>query len=182
MTEETKLALQQAMEALATASADADREKEACLAQIAADLPARVADSAKRVAMAQPDVTTVLGKTKVDEMRAELKTAAEELGRSLAATDDVRWPLGSKYTPVRTYSIHSALFDRLYHEASDLSYVMRSRGYIADASNFTPQSMYDEPNFTSLAEALTVLGRAQEQVEEARKNDDSSSAEDIWGE
>ena len=126
MTEETNKALKQATEAVSTARLKAEREKVACLAQIAADLPGRAAEAAKRVALDQPDVTRSLGKDGVAAVRSELQTAAEELGEKfIAAVDEIKWPVGK----VDSRHVHSALFDRFWKKTGALSKVLSALGY-----------------------------------------------------
>lgn len=181
MTNETNAALQQASESLAVARADANREIEACLAQIAADLPTRAAETAKRIAVEQPEVTKALGKDGVAKMRAELQAAAEDLGRQFVdSADEVNWPIG--YSRVDNRLIHSALFKRFYGHTGTLSKVLTSSGYkLGESEPFLPQSLYTESKFTPLAEALTKLGVATAHFDKAKKADNDATVDDLWG-
>jgi hypothetical protein len=180
MTEETKLALQQATEALVAARAKATEEKKACLAQIAADLPARAEDVAKAMGIRQSGVSTALGKERVTAMRAELRTAAERLAQQFVAEiDDISWPLGTS-RPVRPGDIDTALYNHFYSKAAVLNGVVRDRGYLIDGPAFNPHALYDDSKFGPLASALTVLGRAQDEAHRAKDDDETSDARDIW--
>lgn len=183
MTDETKDALNQAAEALKEARARADLEKRACLAQIQAELPARAAETAKRIATDQPEVTKALGKEGVANMRDALQSASEELGRQfVAAVDEIDWPLGSGNTKVGNYKVHSALFDRFHNKTGALSKVLKDNGYTLGVSDaFLPQSLYVESKFTSVAAALTALGIASANFKKAKKNDDDAVVDDLWG-
>ncbi|WP_347756801.1 hypothetical protein [Agrococcus sp. ProA11] len=182
MTNETKAALQQATEAMSAARAKADSAIQACLAQIATDLPARAADAAKRVAVDQPEVTKALGKEGVTEMRSALGSAAEELGREfVAATDDIDWATIA-YSKVDNRHVHNALFKRFYRRTGALSQVLSASGYdLEDRDPFIPQALYDEAKFTQLSEALTALNVASANVERARKEDNDAAVDDLWG-
>lgn len=183
MTDDTKNALEQAAQDLVSARAEADREKRACLAQIAAGLPEKAAEAAKYVATEQPVVTKALGKDGVAKMRSVLQTAAEELGqRFVAAEDEIDWPLGSAYSKVENRNVHSALFNRFYKKTGTLSEVLTANGYkLGNSDPFIPQALYTESEFTSLAAALTALGKATERFKEARKADDDATVDDLWG-
>ena len=183
MSEETKNALKQATEKLAAARADADSAKRACLAQIQADLPERAAEAAKRVAIQYPDVTKELGKDGVAEMRAALQVAAEDIGRQfVAAINEIDWPLGSTYSKVENRNVHSALFKRFWKKTGALKQVLVESGYkLGDADPFLPQALYVESKFTAVAAALTVLGRATTNFQNAKEADDDSIVDDLWG-
>lgn len=183
MTDESKAALQQAIETMSAARSDADRETRACLEQIANDLPTRASEIAKRIAIDQPEVTKSLGKEGVAEMRSDLQGAAEELGRQfIAAGDEIEWPLGTSYTKVENRHIHSALFHRFYRRTTELSDVLNAKGYrLGDSDPFIPQALYTESKFTPLAAALTALGVATESSRKAKKADDDAAVEDLWG-
>lgn len=183
MTDHTKAALQRAIETMSAAQAEADREKRACLTQIATDLPTRAAEIAKRIATEQPEVTKSLGKEGVAELRLQLEAAAEELGQQfIAAVDDIKWPLGTSYTKVENRKIHSALFDHFFRRTGSLRQVLVDHGYkVGESSPFIPQSLYTESNFTTLATALTTLGLANENYGKAKKADNDATVEDLWG-
>lgn len=183
MTDETQAALKRATEALASARGKADAEKAACLAQIAADLPARAADSAKRIATEQPEVTKALGKEGVAAMRAEFQTAAEALGQQfVAAADEIKWPLGDRYSKVDNRHVHSALFECFYRHTGALTKVLSAHGYtIGKSEEILPQYLYSEAKFAPLAAALTELGVATAKLEKAKKDDDNASVDDLWG-
>lgn len=183
MTDQSKTALIQATETLSAASAVAEREKRACLAQIATGLPARAAAAAKRVALEQPEVTKALGKEGVAELRSALQSAAEELGQQfIAVADEVDWPVGASYSKVENRNIHSVLFNRFYRRAGALNEVLSTSGYKLGESNpFLPQYLYDESKFTALAAALTALGTASVNFEKAKKDEDDAAVDDLWG-
>jgi F0F1-type ATP synthase membrane subunit b/b' len=183
MTTESKAALEQAADALAAARAAADHEIKTCMAQIQADLPARAANAAKRVATQQPEVTKALGKDGIAELRAELQAVAESLGQQFVdATDEIKWPLGTSYTKVENHKVHSALFDRFYGHTGALSSVLAAKGYtLGDSDPFLPQSLYDQSKFTALSAALTDLGKATDNYEIAKKADNDSTVADLWG-
>jgi len=183
MTNETRAALQQATDTLDAARAAAAREIKTCMAQIQADLPARAADAAKRIATEQPEVTKALGKDGVAELRSELQAAAEILGQQFVdATDEIKWPLGTSYTKVENHKVHSALFDRFYGRTKALSNVLTTKGYtLRDSDPFLPQSLYDQSKFTALSAALTELGKATDNYEIAKKADNDSTVAGLWG-
>lgn len=183
MTDETKTALRQATEAVTAARAVSDREKEACLAQIATDLPTRAAEAAKRVAVEQPEVTKSLGAEGVAEMRSALQAAAEELGRQfVAAIDEIEWPLGAKYSKVENRHVHSALFNRFYKKTGALSTVLSASGYkLGESDPFLPQTLYAESKFGPLATALNAFGAATAKLEKAKKDDNDAAVDDLWG-
>jgi hypothetical protein len=183
MTDETKNALMEAAEALKLARANADREKEACVAQIEADLPARAEKAAKRVATEQPEVTKSLGQDGVAYLRANLQAAAEELGRQFAASvDEIDWPLGMSYSKVENRHVHSALFNRMYKKTGALKKVLSDSGYrLGESEPFLPQYLYTESNFSAVAGALNALRIASENFEKAKKNDDNAAVNDLWG-
>jgi hypothetical protein len=183
MTTESKAALRQATDALAAARAAADHEIKLCMAQIRADLPARAADAAKRIATQQPELTKALGKDGVAELRMELQTAAEALGQQFVdATDEIKWPLGTSYTKVENHKVHSALFDCFYGKTGALSSVLAAKGYtLGDSDPFLPQSLYDQSKFTALSNALTELGKATDLYAQARKDDSDATVDDLWG-
>jgi hypothetical protein len=182
MTEETKRALEQATEALTAARAKATEEKKACLAQIAADLPARAEEVAKAMAISQSGNTTALGKERVSLMRAELRKAAEALaGQFVADINDINWPVGTSRS-VRPGDVGTALYNHFYTAAAALNGVVRERGYVIDGPAFTPYALFDDSSFGPLASALTTLGQAREQAKRAKADDDTSDAKDIWGE
>lgn len=182
MTDKTKAALLLATQAVSNARANVDREVKAVLAEIAANLPERAAEAAKRVATAQPEVTKSLGKEGVAAMRSELDAAAEELGRQfIAAEDEIEWPLGTTYTKVEKHHVHGALFKRFYKKTGALSQVLTAHGYrLGDSEPFLPQSLYTESKFTQLAAALTALGLAEEKLQSAKKSDDDAAVNDLW--
>lgn len=182
MTDETKAALQQATEVWSSAQEAADREKATCLTQIAAHLPERAAESAKRIALAQPEVTKALGREGVAAMRTELQAAAEELGQQfVAAVDEIRWPL-SEYGKVENRNIHSALFDRFYRKTGALTKVLKDHGYqLGEHDEFVPQYLYDESQFSEVAAALTTLGQAEAKLKKAKKADDDAAVDYLWG-
>ncbi|MFK4761550.1 hypothetical protein ACI3KS_11495 [Microbacterium sp. ZW T5_45] len=183
MTNDTKIALQQATEAITAARDNADQEKRVCLAQIASELPARAAEVAKRIALEQPEVTKALGKEGIAELRADLQTAAEDLGRQfVAATDEIDWPLGTSYSKVDNRHVHSALFNRFYGRTGALTKVLTTHGYNTGQSEpFLPQYLYTESSFTPLAAALTALGVATESFQMAKRADDDATVDNLWG-
>lgn len=183
MTDDTKVALQRATEAMTTARDEADQEKHVCLAQIASELPARATEVAKRIALEQPEVTKALGKEGITELRAELQAAAEELGRQfVAAADEIDWPLGTSYSKVDNRKVHSALFNRFYGRTGALTKVLTERGYKVEQSDpFLPQYLYTESSFTPLSSKLTTLGVAVETFHKAKKADDNATVDDLWG-
>ncbi|MCJ1673733.1 hypothetical protein MT355_10760 [Rathayibacter sp. VKM Ac-2929] len=183
MTDETRAALSQASAALAAARENAERAKESCLEQIAADLPSRAAESARRVATAQPEVTKKLGKDGVATMRAALKTASEELGLQLiAAKDEIDWPLGTRYKKIENWHIRGALFNTFHRRTGALSAVLSDSGYKLDVSDpFLPQYLYTESTLSKVAGALSALGAAIERLDAAKRADDNSTVDEIWG-
>lgn len=184
MTDETRAALQQATEALASARETAERAKRACLAQIAADMPSRAAESARRVATEQPEVTKALGKDGVAKMRAALHAVADELGQQfVAAEEEIHWPVGTTYSRVENRHIHGALFKRFYRHTGSLSRVLTEHGYDLSGSDpFLPQTLYAESKFSAVSSALTSLGLASGKFDSAKKADDNATVDDLWGE
>jgi hypothetical protein len=183
MTDETKAALQRATDALTTARKTAEREKQACLAEIATDLPDRAAETAKRVATEQPEVTRALGKDGVAKMRAALDAVSNELGQQfVAAVDEIDWPIGATYSKVENRQIHGALFKRFYRRTGSLNQVLTTHGYdLSESDPFLPQALYAESKFTAVAAALSALGLAGEEFDAAKKADDNAAVDEIWG-
>ena len=183
MTEQTKLAVQQATDAVAAAKSEATRAKRACVEQIAADLPARVTAIAKSVAKAQPDVTKHIGADNIESMRALLRTAADNLGRTVVASvDSIDWPVAGEYGTVETYDINSALIPHFLSRTSVMPRLMEDHGYTPESNDFHITKLYDQTKFADVGKALTTLGRAQVQLKKAQEADDDATVEELWGE
>jgi hypothetical protein len=183
VTEETKRALQQATDAHAAAEAEATHQKRASMEQIAAELPDRVERTAKFVAKGDPDTTSRVGREGVAAMRAELTEAATELGRQFVlAVNDLEWPQGNRYVGVDSGEIHRAVASRFRGRTGSLTQVLERRGYEPRGHVFSSESLFDQNAFEPLAEALTALSEAKEQLRKAKKADDDSNVDDLWGE
>jgi len=180
-------------EALAAASQlrkEADHQKNECLTQVAAGLPGKVDELAKRVAHAEPEITKALGKEGVDQLRTELSHEAALLAADIqGAANEIEWPMPqSDLAKVDARKIHSALFNYMYGRRVDtLASVFKRHGYSIRDSNsqrqglVLPQSLYEEDKFGPVAGALTALAQAESRVSRANAADDSSTVDDIWG-
>lgn len=186
MTRETAQAVQQTAARLEEAQANARRLEEATLAQIAAEMPERVDELAKRYAHEQPDVTQELGREKLGEMRAELAAEARSIGAQfVAAIDQIAWPTGARSS---SGAVHSALFDRFFRKVSGPAEILERYGYKVRQSPYAdmggviaPQQLYRQNSFGDLAAALKDLGAARTAHDAAVAADKRASVEDLWG-
>jgi hypothetical protein len=191
MSEETTRDLRDALAAASEARAEADLQKKKCLTELAEGLAGRLDALAKRVAQAEPEVTKALGKTGIQQLRTELDHEAALLAADVqGAADRITWPVPqSHYDKAEEGKIHSALFDYMYGPRVDkLAAVFKRHGYSIHDNNsrqaqglVLPQSLYEQEKFGPVAQALNVLGEAERVVAEARKADDSSTVDDLWG-
>lgn len=186
MTQETAAKVKLTASNLEEARAKARRGKEELLARVAAEMPGKVDDLAKRYAHEQPNVTESLGREGVAALRAELAVEAESLGAQFVdAIDSIKWPAGHEVRG--SSSIHSALFERFYRRTSGLAEILERHGYKVRQSTYTsisevilPQSLYDMNSLGNLAPLLKDLSSAVKEHEAAVAADKRANVNDLW--
>lgn len=186
MSEETKVAAATAQQNAANAQNKVDTLAHRLLVHIAENVPARVEAIAKQAAQAEPDVTRGLGREGLAAMRAHLDEASTQIGELfLRAEPAMRWPTAEdEWDTVTARDVHRMLFDRFRHQLGGPVKVLSGYGYVkARTRAIAPQELYDQDgdDFTSLAAALTDLGRARVAVRKAIDEDNRSDVNDLWG-
>lgn len=192
MSDETRLALDQAVAVVNAERAKAEARKQECLDVVADGIPAAVDRLAKGVAQSQPDVTRELGPAGVKALREELsRTAANLASYVRAGSARVEWPKReSEWSRVEPRKIHSALFKLMYGTPVDrVGEVFGRHGYDVRKSDRSgsqglvlPQSLYSEESFGDIAEALNDLGAAEIALAKAKAEDDKDAVNSLWDE
>jgi hypothetical protein len=180
MSDETARAIQDAEAAEAEVRATVDQLKRECLASVADALPGKLDDYAKKLAHDQPDVAKGLGRDGVRALRDELSAAAQSLAAELRdSADVVEWPEKSY---VSKDDIHHALFKFMYGPRVDaLTAIFKSHGfYYHPTAGVLPQNLYDRDNFLTIANALTLLAKANAATAQAQANHDHDQVESLW--
>ncbi|MFF5171750.1 hypothetical protein ACFY3U_03840 [Micromonospora sp. NPDC000089] len=193
MSDETERSLKKARVRASQVAAQVEDRKREFLDAIARDLPVRVEKLAKSTAHAQPEVTKALGKDGLKKLRDELRGQATELATEVrGAAGQIKWPQASKYSPVTSRDLHSALFNFLYRRCDSLAAIFKRHGFDVHDDNsrhaqglITPQShLYSETEqeaeFTALAEALTALFPEEQSVTKAQAAHDQEVVDSLW--
>ncbi|MFI5931272.1 hypothetical protein [Actinoplanes sp. NPDC051494] len=190
MSEETAQRLREANAKEDRLRAEAERLKQQVLNDVAAGIPARVQEIAKRTAHHQPEVTKKLGTDGIKILRSELADAAAKLATQVeTAMDAIKWPeKQGQYSQVGPRGIHTALFNFMYGApVNAVAAAFKRHGYDVHDDNaqrgqglISPQSLYNEDEFAELASALNALGEAQQTVSTAKAEDDRDVVESLW--
>jgi hypothetical protein len=191
VSEETTMALAEAMEKEARVTEAAYLEKSELLAKIAREMPGKVEELAKRVAQSKPEVTKALGKDGVANFRAELAEVTAPIAADIAdAAARIEWPKPEEWGSVSPHQIHSSLFKYLYVRVDKIAGVFKRHGYDVhdDVPSrkqglVLPQSLYNQndPEFVGLAQTLDKLAKATYRTTKAKAEDDSAIVADLWG-
>lgn len=168
--------------AVAAAKADvaacqkaADAAKDRCLHAVADGLRARIDEIGKRVAKEQPDVALALGRSGIEDLRADLADVADAMAADLIdARDRITW------TDKNGDAVHNSLFPYLNDKRMrPISTALKQRGF--DTSNvFLPQSLYGGWKDEELSTALTSLEAAEAMLKHATEAQKKQSVDDLW--
>lgn len=187
MTVDSKDSVLRAEAELAGVQIRVERAKIECLERVAAGLPQRVDNLAKKYAHSFPDITRGLGSDGVARLRADLVVEVDELAKEFtAAVDEIDWPVRQgSYSNVSTSNVHSALFKRFYQKLDGVIGVLNKYGYLVDKqkdlrSAVLPQDLYDQSDFGELASTLDELWEVEAKVAEARLAYDRESVDSLW--
>jgi hypothetical protein len=192
MSEETKGAVEQAAEQLERSKIAADKSKNELLAVIAADIPTRVEDIAKKAVFAQVEVSKALGKEGIATLRAKLLQRSTEIaGEVSGATERVSWPVSySDASTLVSTQIARSTFTLLSGYTKSLNRIFKDHGYVNPGSGFhelvSEHNLVDETarasEFDAATKALNALAADQRALKAARAADDQNIVDSLWGE
>lgn len=188
MSEETRLALQDAQARLDEASGLADELKQTHLDAIATGIPDAVDALARAAAQAQPDVTKALGKQGVLQFRDELARASSVLAADVrGAVGKIKWP-GSSEDTVKNRAMTFTLYEFFKGQrVNAIAAIFKKNGYEVRVGRdggqtlIHPYSLFDEAALAPLTEALKKEASARDAVTRAKAADDRDIVDDLWG-
>src|ERR1035437_3763488 len=191
MSDETAQRLKEATAIEVDRRADANDRKWECLKAVARGIPARVEEIAKRVAQGQPEVAKELGSDGIKDLRGELADRAAVIASEVEeAAEQIEWPSPqSEFSMVEPRSVQAALYKFLYGpRVESLAAILKRHGFSILDDNvqrsqdlIRPQYLYDEGDFTAVAEALNSLAMAERAVATARAAEDHDIIDSLWG-
>ncbi|WP_259557795.1 hypothetical protein [Brachybacterium sillae] len=194
MSEETRAVLHRAEEELTSARDHARTIELELLHAIAAELPARAEELARKTAHSQPEVTKALGGDGVKKLRADLRLKADELVAVLhGGVDAIKWPQRKPtYSPVTAREVQTAILHFLYGSPVDsMATIFKAAGFNVHDDNaqrhqglVLPQWLFSERDlqdqFEAVAQALNAVADAQAAAAQAKSADDKDEVDELW--
>lgn len=194
MSDDTRSALRRAEEELTSARHHARTIELQLLHAIAAELPARAEELARKTAHSQPEVTKSLGRDGVGKLRADLRSKADELADAVReGVDAIKWPQReSNYSPVKAREVQTAIFTFLYGSRVDsMATIFKRVGFSVQDDNaqrsqglVLPQWLFSEDDlegqFEAVAQALSAVADARAATARAKAADDKDAVDELW--
>lgn len=186
MSDDSRQALAAALATLTDAQQKADELKRVSLDQIARQLPDRVDAAARTVAKAQPEVTKSLGKEGIERLQDELARLSSVLASEVrGAIGAVKWP--DKAPGYTLYDAGDSVRNFLRPRADRVASLLAKHGYdireygVRGQRVLEPKDLFDAALLRPLNDALVALDNAKRLANQAKKADDDSTVDDLWG-